>query len=64
MPQIRTLVAITMENILSTNICFRPYLSKDKAFCLAIFNASTPKFFALNERLDYSQFLDSNPTEY
>lgn len=49
---------------MSTNVKFRPYLSTDRESCLALFDANTPKFFALNERLDYSQFLDFNPTEY
>jgi GNAT superfamily N-acetyltransferase len=45
-------------------VTFRHYLLQDKPNCLAIFDANTPEFFAVNERLDYSQFLDTNPRDY
>lgn len=47
-----------------THTTFRTYLSSDRESCLAIFDANTPKFFAVNERLDYSEFLDSVPERY
>ena len=45
-------------------VTFRPYSPADKEICLAIFDVNCPPFFAPNERIDYEQFLDSNPSGY
>lgn len=43
---------------------FKSYSPVDRDFCLAIFDANCPAFFAANERRDYERFLDSNPAGY
>lgn len=49
---------------MTISISFRFYTPEDREACLAIFDDNCPEFFALNERVDYAQFLDSVPTEY
>lgn len=49
---------------MTTNISFRFYTAQDREACLTIFDENCPEFFALNERVDYAAFLDSNPLEY
>lgn len=49
---------------MTTDISFRYYTSEDREACLTIFDENCPEYFALNERVDYAEFLDSSPTEY
>ena len=49
---------------MATNITFRPYSPIDKLVCLGLFDANCPEFFAPNERLDYTSFLDANRLSY
>ncbi|MFT7686710.1 MAG: hypothetical protein ACI9FB_002056 [Candidatus Azotimanducaceae bacterium] len=49
---------------MTTNISFRPYTPFDKPVCLALFDKNCPAFFAPNERLDYTSFLDANRRKY
>jgi GNAT superfamily N-acetyltransferase len=46
------------------NVIFRSYTKEYKEICLSIFDANCPEFFASNERVDYEQFLESNPLGY
>lgn len=43
---------------------FRSYCANDKASCLNLFDENCPEFFAPNERTDYLEFLNTNPTGY
>ncbi len=43
---------------------FRPCSVSDKEACLAIFDANCPAYFAPNERDDYEEFLDTQPSSY
>ena len=42
----------------------RPYESRDKAACLAIFDSNSPKYFAPHERDEFSEFLDKPTCTY
>lgn len=42
----------------------RPYLVSDSARMLAIFDANTPAFFAVNERGDFIRYLSENADRY
>ena len=41
------------------SIASRAYSIEDRSACLAVFDTNTPRFFALNERAQYSEFLTS-----
>ncbi len=43
---------------------FRPYRAADWAACLALFDANCPQFFAVNERGDFMQYLQSQSRDY
>jgi GNAT superfamily N-acetyltransferase len=46
------------------NVKFRQYTQHDKKSCLGIFDSNCPEYFALNERLEYEEFLDKVPKGY
>lgn len=39
----------------------RPYTTRDRAACLAIFDGNAPRFFAPEERADFVAFLEALP---
>ena len=43
---------------------YRPFVKRDRAACLALFDANCPAYFAPNERDEYKYFLDSEPVGY
>jgi hypothetical protein len=43
---------------------FRPFEARDRAGCLALFEANCPVYFAPNEREDYEAFLAARPQSY
>jgi GNAT superfamily N-acetyltransferase len=43
---------------MSGDHAFQPYDASHRAFCLGVFDANCPEFFAPNERADYAAFLD------
>lgn len=45
-------------------IVFKSYSSNDKELCLDLFDSNCPEYFAPNERMDYENFLISNPAGY
>ncbi len=47
-----------------SDISFRFYRADDREACLALFDENCPAFFAANERADYAEFLDTQPSEY
>jgi GNAT superfamily N-acetyltransferase len=49
---------------MNTEPLFRPWQSAHRSACLAIFDENCPEYFAVNERGDYSTFLDSRPEHY
>lgn len=49
---------------MANNISFRSFLPSDKEDCLRIFDENCPEYFAINEREDYAEFLDSEPQGY
>ena len=65
-PMSRTcnLTLLTKSLTMNKDISFRNYQTLDQAACLSIFDANCPDFFALNERDDYLQFLESCPAGY
>lgn len=46
------------------DITYRPYSRTDNEACLRLFDANCPKYFASNERVDYADFLGSDPEGY
>lgn len=45
-------------------LALRPYRPDDRGACLAVFDGNTPRFFALSERADFTEFLDVEPNDY
>jgi len=45
-------------------INFKTYEARDKNACLSLFDANCPDYFAPNERAEYEEFLDENPSDY
>ena len=45
-------------------IRFIPYDERNFGGCLSLFDGNCPQYFAINERQDYSDFLQSNPLGY
>ncbi len=46
------------------SITFRPYRKSDYQYCVDIFDANCPEYFAPNERDDYVAFLSGAPERY
>lgn len=46
------------------DVVFRAYRTADKAHCLALFDENCPAYFAVNERNDYLDFLNSDIDGY
>ena len=49
---------------MTTDINFRSYALQDRDDCLGLFDNNCPEFFAVNEREDYTDFLNSLPSGY
>ena len=49
---------------MTTDINFRSYALQDRDDCLGLFDNNCPEFFAVNEREDYTGFLNSLPSGY
>jgi len=43
---------------------FRPYTSGDKDACIEIFMSNTPRFFGIEEVVEFRQFLETLPCAY
>ncbi|MEO0422999.1 MAG: GNAT family N-acetyltransferase [Pseudomonadota bacterium] len=46
------------------DVRFRAYQETDRAVCMRILDANTPRFFATNEREQYLAFLDTESARY
>ena len=46
------------------NVTIKNYSRDSRDACLALFDKNCPEYFAPNERADYENFLNNNPTGY
>ena len=50
--------------VMTARLQFTPFVTRQRAACLALFDQNCPDYFAPNERADYEAFLDGSPDGY